>query len=151
MAAVVQKELDAIDQLPPLTLTPKLSVPGLAALFQKGYSEVKAARYFHVSRQAVNDYVKRHRADLEIFMDFDGVMSAKLKIKADEVLTSLDVAAIKRMPPGQKPLAVAVFIDKSRLLDNKTTENVGIRSVVSHLEGNMRAAQAELKELLGDK
>ena len=137
-----------IDNVPAQTaIQPRLSIPGVAALLQKQYSQVTIARYFSVTPQAVNQYIDRHRDKLEPFLDHDAVLAAKMQVVAHEIIDSIDFAAIQRAGLKDRTVAAGVLVDKSRLLSGQSTENVNIQAVTADLSSKVSEAKARVEAL----
>ena len=120
---------------------PKLTVEHIAALISKNYTQAQCASLLKVSRQAVNQFIERHRDVLIPLIDAtDMALSLRCKAKAIEILNSVDEVDVKKASLLQKATALGIFVDKYRLLSSQSTANVDL-----HLHAKL---EEELKSLL---
>lgn len=142
----MEAELNDIEAPPLITLKPRLSVPLVAALLQKLYQKADIARYFNTSYQAVDQYIDRHIDELEPFLDFDNVLSAEFKLKALKIIKSVDDKDIQKANLRDKLISAGVAVDKFRLIDGESTENVS----VTHLSGSLEEIRKQ-RQLLEER
>jgi len=136
--------VEQIEQLPHVKPTNPLTIPVVAHLLSKGYSQSAIARTFHISVQAVNQYIKHHADELEELKNYDDVMTNLLKATSLSVIKSVEDKDYKKASLQQKITSGAICIEKIRLLTDKSTQNIGHNVVVSSIQD----ATAELKQIM---
>lgn len=133
-----------------IDLTPTLTVPLVAALLQKNYSQAAISRYCGVTRQAVNQFISWHRDELAVMLDYENIMPRMLKKKVYEIISSIDLRDIKKASLQQKVTSAAIAIEKHRLLEGESTENIDIHATtrnIEELQAKRKALQAQLAAL----
>lgn len=118
--------LERIESLPANYPKPKLSAAAINILLSKGYSQSDIARYFSVSAQAVSDYIRRHAAEIIPLKDFDEMMLERLKTKTLRAISTLDDEMMKKGGIIGINAFVGTGIEKIRLIEGKSTQNVSI-------------------------
>lgn len=117
-------------------------------------TESVIADHTGVSKTTVNNI--RHNERLRYLLDgrVDRVkksLPALLYELATQGITSITFEEIKKLNPLQRVTMAAIAIDKSRLLEGLSTENIGIVPLVQRIDDEIKAAkqqQAQLMELV---
>ena len=106
--------------------TPKyaLTIPGVAVLLADNKDVQTIADTFDVSYQAVRQFIQRNADRLKALTDNDKLLSYKIKDRVCEIVDSIQASDIKKAGLSQKMIAVGIGIEKSRLLDGKSTANI---------------------------
>jgi predicted transcriptional regulator len=128
--------LEALENLPPIIPLQRLSVPALAVLLSKHYSQAHIARLYGVSDQAVSDYIKKHSDELQHIKDYDNVITSKFKHLIGKAVDSLDNRDFQRDRLGDINNLIGTFFDKIRLHEGKSTANV---SSIIHISASVEA------------
>lgn len=119
-----QTALSPVDvPAPPLPQT-RLSVPAVAIYLSKGYTQSAIARVFNVTKQSVSQFIERHADELADLKDYDQTFSTKLKHLAIRTAQSIDADTIKKARFGERVLGIAQLVDKVRLIEGDSTQNV---------------------------
>jgi hypothetical protein len=110
-----------IDDLPGIDTTEKMAYLYLV----KGYSQPEISTVFNCSPQNVSLHICKFKANPEIKKRLVSVwekdISIDMRRKAAQINESIDPA---KMVEGSKAMSLAVLIDKSRLIDGESTENI---------------------------
>ncbi len=124
------EELDKLNALPVIPFKIKLTIPVVGMMLEQGFSQAAIGRRFSVTRSAVSQFISKHRDELSVFLDYDKIVAAKLKHKANELIESLTEARIKKIPPQSISLNICQLVDKFRLLEDKSTANLSFSGLV---------------------
>ena len=141
---------DKFDSYPTNYPQPKLSLIPVNILLSKGYTQSDIARYFGVSRQAVSVFLQKHHPDIIPLPDIEQRLITGLKLNAVKICESIDTEDIKKAPLYAKATASAILIDKFRLLEDKSTQNIAYQDVsapVKALDEDIARLQAQIAEL----
>jgi len=145
---MANKQIDKVDRDKPYPVTPKLTVPAVAALLQQGYTQAAIARKFFVSRQAVNQFIQSHYDDIAFFANYDQNMADLYKDTARRLVKSLDEDAVKKIPPAGRITSAAICTDKARILEGKSTTNIAhVAMVVEAVDRDIRKKSNKIKHL----
>lgn len=115
-----------------------LSVPIVSALLGRGQTQAQIATMFDISQASVSTYIKRNKASIGMINNFDSVMINTLKDKALEVQQSVNEDDYKKASLSQKAVATGIFIEKARLLEDKSTANVSVRSTLDDIDRQLK-------------
>ena len=114
-----------------------LSVPIVATLLAKGQTQADIAKLFDVSQSAVSSFVGRHKAKLSLLDNFDDVMINNLKSTAMDA--QADIAeTVQKASFSQRMVGTGIAIDKMRLLQDKSTANVSVRSTLDDIDKQIK-------------
>jgi predicted transcriptional regulator len=120
-----------IDSLPVESNPQVLTVPIVATLLAKNYTPAKIGKVFNKSRQAVSQYIQRHKQDLEGLKNYDDIVQNQLKHTAVRVLESVDDADIKKAGLVGKMTAAGIALSKlSELNGNDKQDNRVLVNVI---------------------
>jgi hypothetical protein len=121
----------------------------IAHYFSQGLSERKIASLTGVSRHVVRKVVKRLDVDKNELLDhIKKNMANDLMLGAQKFLTvATSPGKLEKASLLQAVTGMGIAIDKARLLQGESTENLSIRANVSKLDD----AQAVLEQLLHDR
>lgn len=140
--------IDNIQHIPVATPQNKLSVPVVAYMLSKNYSQSDIAKVFGQSRQSVSQYISRHIDRLDALRDYDKVFSWQLRDLNIRTVQSIDDHDIKKSPFGSRVLASATLTDKIRLLEDKSTSNIAVRDVASHYSSEINKLSKQRQEIM---
>jgi predicted DNA-binding protein YlxM (UPF0122 family) len=129
-----QNSIVEIDSIPVTEAYQCLTVPIVATLLAKNYSQSRIARTFNKSKQAVNQFIKRNEAELEALKNYDDIMINTIKSNVLKIQQSVDNEDIKKAGLVGKFTSTGIGIEKTRLLEDKSTQNVSVHTVVEDLE-----------------
>ena len=121
---------DTVVSLPKIDIPTKvkLSVPLIAAYLKEGYHQSQIASICKVSKQAVNDYIKRHLVEFKPLLDNDNYMAMQCKYVADKgmavLVDVLDQGDFNKRDMAGLTISVGTMIDKYRLFMGKSTQNI---------------------------
>jgi predicted transcriptional regulator len=135
--------VDQIDQEPITQAYQVLTVPLVATLLSKNKSQSDIARLFGKSKQAVSQFITRHEADLAVLKNFEDITVNSLKHNVVRIVESVDTADIKKAGLVGKFTAAGIGIEKVRLLQDKSTSNLSVRSVVDDIRKRKEELQAK--------
>lgn len=100
------------------------------------------AKQFDCSKQAVQQLLARHLPYLDVVDEIRKTRADILTAKGIELLLSLTVEDIKKMPPGSRAMAFGLFFDKERLERDQSTENVSIHEIEDKYNAKLSERQA---------
>lgn len=120
-----------------------LTVPLVATLLSKGRSQADIGRTFHISRQAVNQFIKANASALDCLKDFEDIAINTIKHNVLQIVQSVDAGDIKKAGLVGKFTATGIGIEKVRLLEDKSTQNVSVRSVVDDIRKRREELEAK--------
>lgn len=103
-----------------------LSVPFIALHLSRGLIPPQIAKIAGVSDVAVYRYIDRHREELEILAQGDDLLRYKLDYNNHKLVSSVTDEQIDKASPRDKYIMLGIGIEKSRLLQDKSTANVAI-------------------------
>jgi predicted transcriptional regulator len=121
-----QTILDDVDSLPVEQPARILTVPLVATLLARNKSQADIARLFNVSKQAVSQFIQRNETELSALKDFEDVAINVMKHNVLRIQCSVDEKDIKKAGLSQKFVATGVGIEKIRLLQGESTQNVSV-------------------------
>lgn len=146
-------EKDITSRRTPLELSTIQQVSVLAML-DTGLSENVIADHIGVSNSTVNEIRHNERLRYLLTGNVERVkksLPAMLYEAAVQGISSITMEEIKKLNPLQRMTMAAIGIDKARLLEGLTTENIGIVPLVNRIQDEIQSAreqQAQLIELI---
>ena len=116
--------------------------------FIKGAKQTELAKYLGLAQSTVATIIGRFkRNDVErsrAVSVWEKDISVKMRRKALQTVDSLNPDG---MPDGSKAITAATLIDKARLIDDETTENIGYSDMTRSL-AELEKEEEELKKRL---
>ena len=144
LPALSNDDVDSSLAYPPVKSSRILTVPIVASMLSKGYSQTKIAGIFNISKQAVNQFISKNITKLDAIKNFDDVITASIKDKVSCIIDALDERDIKKASLSQKMVGVAIGIEKIRLLQGESTSNVAtLTHLAVSLEGKIRGKKPQ--------
>lgn len=120
-----------VDNLPVESSNQVLTVPIVATLLAKNYKPAKIAKVFNKSNQAVSQFIKRHKQELEGLKNYDDIIQNQLKHTAVRVLASVEDADIKKAGLVGKMTSAGIALSKlSELNGNNKQDNRVLVNVI---------------------
>lgn len=125
----------------------------ILARLEAGESCTEVARREKVSVSAVqsikNDPHLRELLDGKAVEKTKEMMSAKFYLASDRLLEeAMRPEKIAKLRTTEGMMAAGIAVDKARLLEGKSTENLSIRGVVGHLQAQLSDASFMRRALL---
>jgi predicted transcriptional regulator len=120
-----------------------LTVPLVATLLSKNKTQAEIARLFGKSDQAVSQFIQRNETDLAVLKNFEDVTVNALKHSVCRIVNSVEESDIKKAGLVGKFTAAGIGIEKVRLLQDKSTSNLSVRSVVDDIRKRKEELQAK--------
>jgi predicted transcriptional regulator len=111
-------------------------------LRSKGLTYTDIAKHFGCSKQAVQQRIANHLPYIDVVDEIRKSRIDILTAKGIELLLSLTVEDIKKMPPGSRAMSFGIIFDKERLLSGESTENVSIYQVEEKYKTKLLERQA---------
>ena len=121
----------------------KIKLAKAIELRSKGLTYTDIAKHFDCSKQAVQQLIGRHLPYIDVVDEIRKSRIDILTAKGIELLLSLTVEDIKKMPPGSRATSFGIIFDKERLLAGESTENISIYEV----EGRYSSKLLEKQEM----
>lgn len=117
------------------------------ALIESGHSERQVARQLKISPNSVNEW--RHDKRYTILPQKEiervkGSLVGHAYRNAYRIQDSISDEKIKNANLQQTAMSFAIFLDKARLMENLSTDNVAHHSVVQHAESDREKIMARL-------
>lgn len=125
----------------------------LVELHEKGLSKVQIAKLKGCSVSAVKYHLRSLTTKFAGLEKFKSVESDLLRIKVKDMVSSLTTGKIESMSGRDLVWCIAVLTDKIRLLEDKTTSNVGFKGIMLHVTENLdkiKEVESKLSELRKD-
>jgi hypothetical protein len=104
----------------------KLTASAINSLLGRGFTQADIARYFAITRQAVNDFIRKHPADIIPVDDYDHRMTSMLKVKSLQAVEGLDDATFKKAGLVGINMFMGTAIDKIRLIQGQSSINLSV-------------------------
>lgn len=125
----------------------------ILARLEAGDRPSEVARREKVSLTTVNairnDPFLRELVDIKAVEKTKEIMSAKFYLASDRLLDeAMRPEKLAKLRTTEGMMAAGIAVDKARLLEGKSTENVSIRGVVGHLQAQLSDAALLRRQLL---
>lgn len=109
------------------------------ALIENGHSRREVARQLNVSPNSVSEWVKDNRVEILPQKVTDQIKSSLVGHaykNAYRLQDSITEEKIAKATLQQTAVSFAVFIDKARLMENLSTQNVSYNGVLQNIEND---------------
>lgn len=125
----------------------------ILARLEAGDKPAEVARREKVSvsavRQIQQDPYLRELVDSKAVEKTKEILSAKFYLASDRLLdTAMRPEKLAKLRTTEGMMAAGIAVDKARLLEGKSTENVSVRGVVGHLQAQLSDAALLRRQLL---
>ena len=119
-------------------------------LKSKGLQSSAIAELCNCSIGTVHYHLRKFKTRLHSLKYYKQVETDLLRLKVKDMVMSLDAAKIKDMAGRDLTTCIAILIDKIRLLEDKSTQNISFRGYLATydtLETQKQAIESKLAEL----
>ena len=131
MTDIIPAQFNNIDEIPGIDLLEKSAYLYLI----KGYQQSEIAKLLGCSQSNVSLYICKFKANPEIKKRLVSVwekdISIELRRKSGAILQSINES---KMVEGSKAQSIGILIDKARLIDGESTENIAYADFTRELK-----------------
>ena len=117
---------------------------------ESGFAQREVARELDIALETVQRAIKDPTLDREMIEKVKATLPNKLYIVAFKIADRLQnkPELIEKMNPYMCALVMGILIDKARLMDGQSTENIAVKGTVAEIQTTLQTI-AEMKQRLG--
>lgn len=117
---------------------------------ESGFSQREVGRELNIALNSVQIAIRDTTLDRELIDKVKSHLPNKLYVVAfkiaDRLMTKPEL--IEKMNPYMCALVMGIMIDKARLMDGQSTENIAVKGTVAEIQTTLQAI-AEMRQRLG--
>jgi hypothetical protein len=117
---------------------------------ESGFGQREVARELNIALETVQQAIRDTTLDRDLIEKVKSNLPNRLYIVAfkiaDRLMTKPDL--IEKMNPYMCALVMGIMIDKARLMDGQSTENIAVKGTVAEIQTTLRTI-AEMRQRLG--